>query len=110
MLTGNDIDILLSIARVGDNYDELKRLLATTGWELAEDDTDLGFLRIFIPDATDKSYRLIIGYRDPHHPPYSLLTFSLFPDSQEHIAVFNSAFHSIASILTQHLGTPSASG
>jgi hypothetical protein len=110
MLSGNEIDVLLSIARVGDNYDELKRLLATTGWEIDEDDTDLGFLRIFIPDPTDKCYRLIIGYRDPDRPPYSLLTFSLFPDSQAHIAAFNSAFHSIAEFLKQYLGAPSTSG
>jgi len=51
-----------------------------------------------------------IGYRDPDHPPYSLLTFSLFPDSQEHLATFNVAFHSAAETLTRYFGPPTESG
>jgi len=111
MISGKDIDTLRSIARAGEDYGEIKRLLAATGWEISEDDSDLGYLRIFIPGAADdECYRLIIGYRDPEHPPYSLLTFSLFPDSEERFAAFNAAFHSVADAITRHLGAPTASG
>ncbi len=110
MISGKDIDTLRSIARAGDDYGGIKRLIAETQWDIDEDDVDLGFLRIFLPGADDDCYRLIIGYRDPDHPPYCLLTFSLFPDSEDQIAAFNSAFHSVADVITRHLGAPTASG
>ena len=110
MISAEEFDIVRSIARAGDDYATIKQLLATTDWEIGADDTDLGFLRIFIPDETDKCYRLIIGYRDPEHPPYSLLTFGLFPDSEEHLERFNSTFHSAAEAIAQWLGAPTVSG
>jgi len=110
MISAKDIDTIRSIARAGDDYSTIKQLLAETQWEIEDDDVDLGFLRVFIPDAADGCYRLIIGYRDPDHPPYSLLTFSLFPDSEEHVAKFNSAFQSVAKTLTRYFGAPTASG
>jgi len=110
MISRKDIDTLRSIVRAGDDYSTIKRLLGETQWQIEQDDVDLGFLRIFIPDAADECYRLIIGYRDPDHPPYSLLTFSLFPDSQEHLATFNVAFHSAAETLTRYFGPPTESG
>ena len=113
MISGKDIATLRLIAAAGSDYDAIKRLVAETQWEIEEDEVDLGFLRIRIADATEESYRLIIGYRDPDHPPYSLLTFSgfgQFPDSEEHLATFNSAFHSAAEVLTRHLGAPTTSG
>jgi hypothetical protein len=39
-----------------------------------------------------------------------LLSFFLFPDAKEHLAAFNSAFHSTAAVIMQHLGAPVASG
>jgi hypothetical protein len=110
MISTEDIDTLRSIARAGDDYGTIKRLLAERQWHIDEDDVDLGFLRVFIPDAADGRYRLILGYRDPDRPPYFLLTFSLFPDSEEHLAAFNSAFRSAAETLTRYLGAPTASG
>jgi hypothetical protein len=53
MISGKDIDILRSIARAGDDYETIKRLLAEAKWEIEEDEVDLGYLRIFIPDAAD---------------------------------------------------------
>ena len=76
-------------------------MLSETQWEIEADEVDLGFLRVFIPDADDECYRLIIGYRDPDRPPYCLLTFSLFPDLEEHLAAFNATFHSAAQALTR---------
>jgi hypothetical protein len=110
MISRKDSDTLRAIARARDDYGTIKRLLAETRWEIEEDEIDLGFLRIFIPDTSDECYRLIIGYRDPDHPPYSLLTFSLFPDSEEHLAAFNSVFHSTAETLTRYFGAPTARG
>ena len=110
MISPEDIDVLRSIAEAGDNYHEIKRLVSATGWEIEADERDLGFMRVFIPDASDDCYRLIIGYHDPDHPPYSLITFSIFADSEEHIEAFNAAFHSVADALTQWLGAPSATG
>ena len=110
MLSPEDFDTLLSIARAGSDYAEIKRLLATTDWQIDEDDTDLGFLRIFVTYNSDKYYRLIIGYRDPDRPPYSLLTFSLFPASEEQLPAFNAAFHSTAEAIAQFLDAPNASG
>ena len=110
MISANDIEILRSLARVGDNYVEIKRLLAGTQWDIEADEVDLGFLRIFIPDATDKLYRLIIGYRDPDHPPYLILTLSVFPDLKETIAAFDSAFRTAAEAFTHSFGVPALSG
>ncbi len=110
MLSAQDIETIRSVARAGSDYDTIKRLLGETQWEIEADEVDLGFLRIFIPDTDDECYRLIIGYRDPDHPPYCLLTFSLFPDSEEHLTAFNAAFHSAAQALTRNLGAPIASG
>jgi hypothetical protein len=109
MISGKDIETIRSIAKAGDDYGTIKRLLVENQWEIDQDEVDLGFLRISIPDA-DECYRLIIGYRDPDFPPYSLLTFSIFPDSEEHLAAFNSTFRSAADAITRHLGGPSASG
>jgi hypothetical protein len=110
MISAEEFETLRSIARAGDDYAAIKQLLAGTNWEIEEDDTDLGFLRIFIPDETDECYRLIIGYRDPERPPYSLLSFYVFPDSEENLAAFNSAFHSVAETIAQYLGAPTVSG
>lgn len=110
MISAKDADTLRSIARARDDYHTIKRLLAATEWEIDEDNARLGFLRVFIPDTTDEYYRLIIGYRDPNHPPYSLLSFYLFPDSEEHLAAFNSAFNSTAAAMTGFFGAPTAKG
>ena len=110
MISANDIEILRAINQAKDNYELIKQLLARTQWEIEEDETDLGFLRVFIPDATNEFYRLIIGYRDPNRPPYLILTFSLFPDSKLHLAAFDSAFKFTAGFLTAHLGAPTVTG
>lgn len=110
MISAKDTETIRSIVRAGSDYDAVKRLLGETQWEIEADEVDLGFLRVFIPDTDDKCYRLIIGYRDPDQPPYCLLTFSLFPDSEEHLAAFNAAFHSAAQALTRYLGVAIASG
>lgn len=110
MLSAEDFDTVRSIARAGSDYGEIKRLLATTNWEMDADDTDLGFLRFFIPDETDKFYRLIISYRDLDHPPYSLITFHISPDSEEHLPAFNAAFHATAEAISQFLDAPTISG
>jgi hypothetical protein len=109
MISAEEFETLRSIARAGDDYAAIKELVAATGWKVDEDDTDLGFLRIFLHDS-DNYYRLIIGYRDPERPPYSLLTFGLFPDSEEHLDAFNSAFHSAAETIAQYIGAPTVSG
>jgi hypothetical protein len=96
--------------KAGQDYGAIKQLLEGTEWRIDEDDVDLGFLEIFIPDATVECYRLIIGYRDPDRPPYSFLTFSLFPASEGQLAAFNSAFHSAAEAIAQFLGAPTVSG
>ena len=110
MISSDDIDTLRAIARAGDDYGTIRRLLADRRWQIEEDDVDLGFLRVLIRDAGDERYRLIIAYRDPGRPPYSLLTLSVFPDSEEHLAAFNAAFQSAAETLTRYLGAPAASG
>jgi hypothetical protein len=110
MISAKDIERIRSIIRAGSDYVAIKRLLAETEWEIEADEVDLGFLRVFIPDPVDECYRLIIGYRDPERPPYCLLTFSLSPDSEEHLAAFNAAFHSAAQTLIRHFGEPAASG
>ena len=110
MISTKDIEMVRSIARAGGDYATIKRLLAETRWEIEEDEVDLGFLRVFIPNATDECYRLIIGYRDPEHPPYCLLTFFLVPESEEHLAAFNAAFESASQTLTQSFGVPTVSG
>ena len=110
MISTKNIETVRSIARAGSDYDTIKRLLGETQWEIEADQVDLGFLRVLIPDADDECYRFIIGYRDPDHAPYCLLTFSLFPDSEEHLAPFNAAFLSAAQALTRYFGAPTASG
>ncbi|EEF60895.1 hypothetical protein [Pedosphaera parvula] len=110
MITANDIGILLSIARAGSDYEAIKRLLAETQWEIEEDEVDLGFLRIFIHDTSGECYRLIIGYRDPDHPPYFLLTFSVVPELEKHVTAFNASFWSAAEMLTRYFGAPTVSG
>ena len=110
MISAKDMDIVRSIARAGDDYGTIKQLLGGTEWEIDEDATDLGFLRVFIPDVIDEFYRLIIGYRDPDHPPYLLLSFYVFPDSEEHLALFSSAFQSTAETLAGHMGPPTIRG
>lgn len=109
MISAEDFDTLRSIARAGSDYAEIKRLLATTQWEIDEDDTELGFLRVFIP-FEKTHYRLIIGYRDPEHPPYSLLTFIIFPYSGEHHRKFDATFHAAAEAIARFLDAPTASG
>src|SRR5215510_1718722 len=109
MISAEEFDTLRSIARAGQDYAAIKELLAATQWKVDEDNTDLGFLRVFLHDL-DNYYRLIIGYRDPERPAYSLLTFGCFPDSEEHLEAFNSAFHSAAEAIAQYLGAPTASG
>jgi hypothetical protein len=110
MISGKDFEIVRSIARAKGDYGEIKRLLSTTKWEIDADEKDLGYLRVFIPDKVDEFYRLIIGYRDPDHPPYALLSFFLCPDLEENVPAFNSAFQSVADFTTRHLGAPSITG
>ncbi len=110
MVSAKDIETIRSIVRAGSDYDAIKRLLGVTQWEIEADEVDLGFLRVFIPDPVDQCYRLIIGYRDPDRPPYCLLTFSLFPDSEDRFAAFNAAFDSAAQTLERYFGAPTASG
>lgn len=110
MISSKDIDIFRSIVRAGDDYEAIKRLLTGTQWTIDEDKVSLGFLRILVPDSSDESYRLIVGYRDPDHPPYCLLTFYLFPDAEDQLTAFNSAFDTVSKTLTQSLGVPTLKG
>jgi hypothetical protein len=110
MVSAKDFETIRSIVRAGGDYDLIKRLLGATRWEIEADEVELGFLRLFIPDPEDEYYRLIIGYRDPNRPPFVLLTFFLFPDSEDQVPAFNSAFDSTAETLTQYFGPPSLSG
>jgi hypothetical protein len=111
MISGKDLDTLRSIARVGDDYARIKRLLAKTDWKISEDETELGFLRIDVPaDVEGEYYTLIICYRDPERPPFSLLTFACFGDSEEQIAAFNELFLSVAEAITRHFGETTFSG
>src|SRR6266404_9042102 len=111
MISAKDIDVLRSIARAAGRYDEIKRQLAAVEWRILEDKVALGYLSALVPDSSNsQGYRLIIGYRDPEHPPYCLLSFFLFADSEERIAAFNSAFHSVADAIKQILGAPTSTG
>lgn len=110
MISAKDIEILRSIGRAGSDYDAIKGLLAETQWEIEEDEVDLGFLRIFIHDASGECYRLIVGYRDPDHPPYFLLTLAVLPEFERHLAEFNKSYRSAAETLTRHFGAPTMSG
>ena len=111
MITGKETETLRSIMRAGGNYGTIKGLLAKTDWEISEDPFDPGYLRISIPaDLPNQHFTLITCYRDPDRPPYSLLTFACFPDSEEHVAAFDALFASVAEVLTQHLGQPNVSG
>jgi hypothetical protein len=58
MISAKDIETIRSIARAGSDYDTIKRSLGETPWEIEADEVELGFLRVFIPDANDKCYRL----------------------------------------------------
>src|SRR6266849_163881 len=107
MISAKDMGALRLIAQAGDDYEQIKRLVAAEEWKILEDNAALGYMSVTIPRASSpERYRLIIGYRDPEHPAYSLLSFFLFPDSQEHIAAFNSAFHSVSDAIKRILGTP----
>lgn len=111
MISSKDIDTLRAITRAGEDYDQIKQELVAVAWKIIEEDVDLGYLRVAIPDASNNEcYRLIIGYRDNDHPSYSLLTFFNFPDSEEHVAKFNSAFQSVADAIKRTLGAPTSSG
>src|SRR5262245_17405853 len=110
MISAEGFETLRSIARAGQDYAAIKQLLEATQWEINDDNTDFGYLHVFIPDETDKCYRLIIGYDDPDRPPYSLLTFSLFPPSEQQLEAFNAAFHSAAEAIAQHVGAPTTGG
>ena len=52
MISAKDIDSLRAIAKAGSDYRALKRVLAETPWEIEKDEVDLGFVRIFIRDAS----------------------------------------------------------
>jgi len=111
MISGKDIEIVRSIHRAGHDYDTIKRLLGETQWKIEEDETDLGFLRIGIPAERDSGYYTLINcYRDPDRPPFSLLTFACFGETEEQIAAFNACFLSAAGAIAQHLGPPAVRG
>jgi hypothetical protein len=111
MISAKDIDVLRAIARASGHYDEIKRQLASVEWRILEDNVALGYLCALVPDSSDnEGYRLMIGCQDPEHPPYCLLSFFLFADSEERIAAFNSAFHSVADTIEQTLGAPTSTG
>lgn len=111
MITDHDLAVLRSITRAGADYDQIKRELARTSWWITDEDLDSGYLRVAVSiDGEDEGYSLIIGYRDPEHPPYCLLTFCVFCEAADQIPAFNTAFHTVADVLKQHLGEPTRSG
>jgi hypothetical protein len=111
MISATDMSVLRSIARAGDDYEEIKRYVVTQSWKIVEDELDLGYMQVTIPSPTgSEEYRLIIGYRDPQRPPYLLLSFFLFPDSQENIPAFNWAFRWAADVIGQILGPATVTG
>jgi hypothetical protein len=110
MISEKDTDILRAIAKAGNNYDLIQRLLSETEWEIQENEADIGHLRILIHDTSGECYPLIISRANPDGSPFSLLTFSVFPDSEADLAAFNMEFHFRAATLARYFGIPSASG
>jgi hypothetical protein len=80
MISLEDIGIVRSIAGAGDDYSRIKELVGATTWEIEADDTDLGFVRIFIPDAEDEFYRLITVIAAPSASPTCCSHFTLSPN------------------------------
>ncbi len=105
------ISILRSIAKAGFAYDSTKKLASAGRWELVDDESDLGFLRFSIASFVDEDPRtVVVEFDKSGRQPFAFVPLFCFPDMDEQIAVFDTAFQSVAQGLERVLGTAPTSG
>jgi hypothetical protein len=80
----SQLEVLRGIAGAGFEYAATKRLCAEAGWQLVEDEPDLGFIQRFLwvgPSDVDRRL-LSVGTPETEGSPHIYLPLFYFPEEQ----------------------------
>lgn len=80
----NQFEVLRGIAGAGFDYTETKRLCSGAGWQLVQDEPDVGFVQYFLwlGPGLDNRRLLSIGTPEIGGPPHIYLPLFYFPDEE----------------------------
>jgi hypothetical protein len=80
----DQFDVLRAIADAGFDYSATKRLCSGAGWEVVEDEPDLGFVQYFlwIGPGPDNRRLLNVGTPELDGPPHIYLPLYYFPEEE----------------------------
>jgi len=106
------VAVLRAIGRGGFAYAQTKELARAAGWNLVDDEWDLGYLRFDIPFAAgqDPPSSLVIEVQESGRPPRAVVTLFYFEDYKVDRGPFDEAFRGLAAQLVGVLGAPAQCG
>jgi hypothetical protein len=110
-------DVLRGIAGAGFGYSATKQLCAGAGWELVEDEPDVGFVQyhLWVGSALDNQRLLSVGTREIGGTPHLYLPLFYFPEDEggapeeSERTSFDEAYRHLADGLSVMLGEASHS-
>jgi hypothetical protein len=110
---------LRGIAGAGFDYSATKRLCSGAGWQMVEDEPDLGFVQYFLWVGPDLENRRLLSVGTPQldGPPHIYLPLFYFPEQEEggypekhDRAPFDEAYRRLAESVGLILGEPAREG
>jgi hypothetical protein len=106
------LEVLRGISRAEFAYTPTKELCETAGWQLVDDEPDLGYLRYSLaPGASSEERRLLsVLIAESNKPPFAFVPLFFFEVYDRCREPFDLAFRTIAEQLARLLGAATRSG
>jgi hypothetical protein len=81
----DQFEVLRGIAGAGFDYSATKRLCSGSGWQLVEDEPEIGFVQYFlwVGEGLDNRRLLSVGTPELDGPPHIYLPLYYFPEQEE---------------------------
>jgi hypothetical protein len=93
------VAVLREIARAGFDYAQTKTMCEAAGWELEDDEPDLGYVSYFmrLTPSSEEQRRLSVQIANPYGvTPSAFVPLFFFDDFDQSRAPFDTAFRSLA--------------
>jgi hypothetical protein len=105
-------DVLRSISRAGFAYACTKMVCEAAGWQLVDDEPELGYLTYSMDFATGLEERRLLSVliAESNKPPYAFVPLYCFEEYDESREPFDLAYHGIAEQLAGFFGAATRSG
>ncbi len=110
-ISKDEITALCALAKAGFNPGAARDIGTGSGWNIAEDEVELGFLRFDLEILQGHEPRsLVVEIGDGERSSFAFVGLFCFPELEQQLPEFRGAFDSVAQALEEVIGEPSISG